>query len=383
MGVIITPQTKINEYFESTAIGQSRLKLLLKGFDNFLSSQQKDDTELYYNEKDYFIIGSAVDTILTGEEGEFQKQYYVSEIEKKPSDTEMSIINMIFDELIDNNVAVDMTLADYPNMLDNSIKEHSWYNGKPGEKRIAGLIERGKEYFEDLKAAFGKQVISKDQETIINNIVESLRTNSRTAKYFDRVKLKMFTAMDIYYQLPIYFEYKGINCKALLDILIVFKDDNGVPISVQPIDLKTMTGNTLSFLKNVKAHRYDIQGAWYTEALINENSSFNLDYNMEKAKVLPFMFIVESSNIPGRPLLYKMSENLLRVGKEGRPEIKLVDANNLFIDSDYKDYIIMREIRGFDSLIDEYSYYEKTGWKEHKLIEEKDGLLDLYWDRIS
>lgn len=383
MGVIITPQIKIDEYFESTALSQSRLKLLLKGFDAFLSSQQKDDTELYYNEKDYFIVGSAVDTILTGEEGEFQKQYYVSNIEKKPSDAEMSIINMIFDELTDNNVTVDMSLADYPNMLDNAIKEHNWYNGKPGDKRIAGLIERGKEYFEDLKSAFGKQVISKDQETLINSIVDSLRTNNRTAKYFDRVKLKMIADVDIYYQLPIYFEYKGISCKALLDMLIVFKDADGKPTSLQPIDLKTMAGNAITFLTNVKTHRYDLQGAWYTKALMTENSSFNVDYKMEGATMLPFMFIVESTTFPGRPLLYKMSGNLLRIGKEGRPEVKLVDANNLFIDSDYKDYIIMREIRGFDSLVDEYSYYEKTGWKEHKLIEKKDGLLDLDWDRIT
>ena len=90
MGIIITPQAEIDAYFESSALSQSSLKLLLKGYHAFVENRDSDEDEK--GEKSHLIIGSAVDLLLTGEEGEFQKQYYVSTLEKKPSSTEKSAL---------------------------------------------------------------------------------------------------------------------------------------------------------------------------------------------------------------------------------------------------------------------------------------------------
>ena len=118
MAVVVTPQIEIDKYFESEALSQSVLKTLLGGLDTFLSNQEEEQ-ELYYKEKGHFVIGSAVDCILTGQEGEFDKQYYVSQIEKKPSETEMSIIKMTFDDVVDNyaekNDWIDKQFNDFPN----------------------------------------------------------------------------------------------------------------------------------------------------------------------------------------------------------------------------------------------------------------------------
>lgn len=379
--VIITPQQEIDNYFESPALGQSSLKKLLGGIDNFLADQDKGKT-LYYEEKDYFIVGSAVDTILTGEEGEFEKQYYVSTLEKKPSDAEMSIVNRVFDELADNEVEIDMPLDEYMDMLMISIVEHQWYKGNPGDKRIAGLLDRCREYFEDLKRALGKQVMTSEQKNLIDSIVMSLKTNNRTARYFDREQQGRNKNVNFYYQLPIYFEYKGVDCKALMDLVVTIKNEEGQVVAVEPFDLKTMSGNTLGFLSKVKSFRYDIQGAWYTLAIqswLKTNSDLRVD---DECIIKNFTFIVESSTFPGTPLVYQLNDELLEIGKNGRSAVKLVDTN-LFSDNREADVTVIREIKGYNQLIEEFLYYEETEWKEAKVITEAgNNPIVLAWDGI-
>lgn len=379
MGVIITKQAEIDSYFESQALGQSTLKKLLGGIDNFLANQNKGK-ELYYEEKSYFIVGSAVDCILTGEEGEFDKQYYVSTLEKKPSDAEMSIVNRVFDELADNNIEIDLPLGDYMDMLMMAIVEAQWYKGNPGEKRIAGLLDRCSEYFEDLKRALGKQVMTSEQKTTIDNIVMSLKTNQRTSKYFDRENQERLD-VDFYYQLPIYFTHRGVDCKALMDLVVVIKD-NGNVVTVEPYDLKTMSGNTLGFLTSVKSHRYDIQASWYTLALGYWLINVLQVSNIEAVNIKNFTFIVESSTFPGTPLVYKLNNEFLDIGKSGRAAVKLVDTN-LFSDNREADVTVAREIKGYEQLMDEFLFYEQNEWSEARVISEaKNGIIQLSWDGI-
>ncbi len=390
MAVVVTPQIEIDKYFESEALSQSVLKTLLGGLDTFLSNQEEEQ-ELYYKEKGHFVIGSAVDCILTGQEGEFDKQYYVSQIEKKPSETEMSIIKMTFDDVVDNyaekNDWIDKQFNDFPNSIQAAIEEHNWQPNWKMETKINKIIDVGTEYFEDLKLAFGKQILSESQNVLIDEIVSSLRTNERTAKYFDRNQLLLATEVDVYYQLPIYFKYRGLQCKALMDLLIVIKVD-GKPVTIQGFDLKTMNGKTINFLTNLKSFRYDIQAAWYTEALLNENSSFavNSGYDLKDVLVKPFTFIVESNSKPGQPLLYELSDQLLRIGKFGRNSVYINDMGELFntktTDLTYQPITVVKEVRGFDSLIDEYLYYQENEWKEEKVVADNNGVLKIGWDGI-
>lgn len=390
MAVVVTPQIEIDKYFESEALSQSVLKTLLGGLDTFLSNQEEEQ-ELYYKEKGHFVIGSAVDCILTGQEGEFDKQYYVSQIEKKPSETEMSIIKMTFDDVVDNyaekNDWIDKQFNDFPNSIQAAIEEHNWQPNWKMETKINKIADVGAEYFEDLKLAFGKQILSESQNVLIDEIVSSLRTNERTAKYFDRSQLLLATEVDVYYQLPIYFEYRGLPCKALMDLLIVIKVD-GKPVTIQGFDLKTMNGKTINFLTNLKSFRYDIQAAWYTEALLNENSSFavNSGYDLKDVSIKPFTFIVESNSKPGQPLLYELSDQLLRIGKFGRNSVYINDMGELFntktTDLTYQPITVVKEVRGFDSLIDEYLYYQENEWKEEKVVADNNGVLKIGWDGI-
>ena len=382
MGVIITPQSEIDKYFESSALSQSLLKKLLGGIDSF-KYNKKDETELYYTEKGHFIIGSAVDTLLTGEEGEFEKQYYVSEIDKKPSEVEMSIIQKTFDEVViaNFNTIVDIgNLEDYTFHLLDSITFHDWYGGKPGEKRILGLIDKGNIYWEDLKQSYGKQILSITDKVLIDSIVSSLTNNPRTSKFFDRLALSRAEKVSVYYQLPIYFTYKNIACKALLDMLIIIRNEKGNIVSIQPFDLKTMNGSTLKFSINLKSFRYDIQGAWYVEAILAPDSSLDLkEGEFESEDVLkPFTFIVESNTFPGQPLLYEMNEELFYIGKFGKPDLEVKVSPDSVVNE-----ILKYGVKGFDELVDTYIYQTENEWREEKIITDNNGVFKLGWNGIK
>jgi len=381
MSVIITPQSEIDSYFESSALGQSSLKKLLGGIDNFLANQDKGK-ELYYEEKDYFIIGSAVDTILTGEEGEFDKQYHVSKLVKKPSDAEMSIIQYIFDELVENNVEVDMPLDQYGEMILASVDYHNWQKKWKTETRVNKIALVGADYFEDLKLALDKQIITTEQKTLIDSIVMSLKTNARTSKYFDREQQGRNKHVNFYFQLPIYFSHKNIDCKALMDLVVVIKNDEGQVIAVEPVDLKTMSGNTLTFLSKVKWHRYDIQAAWYTMAVEYWLKNISQLRIADVCVIRDFTFVVESTTYPGTPLVYQLNSEMMEIGQYGRPAVKLVDTN-LFADKRECDVTVVKEIKGFNQLIEEYLHYESVEWKEAKEITEAKGNpIMLSWEGI-
>ena len=382
MGVIVTPQLEIDKYFESSALSQSLLKKLLGGIDSF-KHNNKDEVELYYTEKGHFIIGSAVDTLLTGEEGEFDKQYYVSQIEKKPSEVEMSIIQKAFDDIVTanfNSIQEIQEFKDYLIYIQTSIEEHNWQSNWKMETKINKIVDIGGIYFEDLKASYGKQILTTADKLLIDNIVSSLTNNPRTSKFFDRTALSRAERVSVYYQLPIYFTYKNIACKSLLDMLIVIRDEKCKIISVQPFDLKTMNGNTLKFVTNLKSFRYDIQAAWYLEALTSVDSSFDFGRDQfESENVLkPFTFIVESNTFPGQPLIFEADEELLYIGKFGKPDLEVKISPEATINE-----ILKYGVKGFDELVDTYIYQTENEWREEKIITDNNGVFKIGWNGIK
>ena len=389
MGLIISSKEQIDEYFASEAMGQSSLKKLLVCKDAFLAKQ--DSSDKYYQEKDYLIIGSGVDCKLTGEDGQFDKEYYVSE-EDKPGEAIMSVIQQVFDTVIEwynherQGIAVptDYSLNDFlRDAKGKTLGDHSEYilNACESQEYCVKMkddtvIDRilsgnskgstiGSDYFVDLCNSYGKQIISAEENAKIIEVVQSLRGNPVTAKYFDREVQAGLENINFYYQLPIYFEYIGIKCKALLDLVIEVKDKEGNTLYVEPIDLKTTSNTTLNFLSALKSFRYDIQAAWYTLAL---ESMF------KGVEIKPFKFIVESTSFTGTPLIYDLDETLLFIGRYGRGE---------FINNEGGvDLLISREIMGFQDLVGDYLWYEENGWEQERVVKKNGGVLKINWNGI-
>lgn len=375
MGVIITSQADIDAYFESPAINQSTLKDLEGGLGSFLAKVAKKEKDKEENKPtpEYFLLGGAVDTILTGEEGEFQKQYYVSNLTKKPSEVEMAIVSTVFDEMVKAEVIDQVGFEDCfdsiimaADTVVSSDGKVGWQNNWKTDTRFNKLVLAGTEYFEDLKKSIGKKILDSEMRGKIDRISASLRNNDRTSKYFDRKGQKEYYNIDFYYQLPIYFTYKGVECKALMDLVVVFKDATGKILKIEPVDLKTMSGNTLEFASKIKQHRYDIQAAWYTQALVQH-------FDVSATLVENFKFVVESTTNIGTPLVFQVTDALLEHGINGSPA-------GVFKSVDGKRELNYPEKKGFSQLMDDYIYYQNQGFQQDKILDNHD-ILIIDWDK--
>ena len=197
----------------------------------------------------------------------------------------------------------------------------------------------------------------------------SIRTNEATSKYFQEDRLT-----EIIFQMSIDFTYERVDCKALLDMVIINHKDK----TIQPIDIKTMGDYTINFPKSLRQRRYDIQAAFYVEALKSKGVYATYE-------ILPFKFIVESTIDPGNPLVFTCSQELLNIGKFGRPAYKII-GNLIGAKLGDKNQIIFlpyEEIKGFNQLVEDYKYYLQNGFELDKRVRDNSSELLLDWSGIN
>jgi hypothetical protein len=341
------------EYYQNPALSQSKLKLLLTNPTLFETVREP---EMFYEEKKHFVVGSAVDCLLTTPDI-FDETYHISDVHSKPSDTIKSILNQVYSCV--NEDEEILTIDQYHDLIIQFCDSHEYSMAWKNATRFNKVCE-GYEYFEDLKSSKGKQVLSVDEKTLIDSIVMSIKSNEVTGAYLQEVK-----GLHKHYQLPLYFEYEGEDCKALLD-LVIFDHDSKI---IEPIDFKTLGDYVLNFPKAMRQRRYDIQAAFYTEALKAKYPDYT---------ILPFKFIVESTINPGTPLVFTCHPQLLRIGKVGRPagytEVKHLDGTSYSLR--------VQEIKGFHQLIELYKYYTSNGFELDQVIREKNSELTIDWSGI-
>jgi PDDEXK-like domain of unknown function (DUF3799) len=360
MGLSITNKEIVQAYYESEALSQSSLKKLLGNVSRF-HDVPKETPE-------HFVLGKAVDCILTGNEGDFEEEYFVTDLDRLPSEAVAQIVKRVFEMVSEYyEEALRSNVLSPEDTFDNYFGDLSRHEGlllsfasdwQPrwgDDAKVKNLLKEGSDYFQSLKKSFGKTILSLEQKNTINRVVESLRTNPRTARYFAREEFQMYSQVDVRYQLPLFFEYKGVKCKALLDMAIFCYDKEEL-VAIYPIDFKTMAGDTFSFYGSAIKYRYDIQGAWYTLALCQ---TFNLPLDSEKIK--PFIFVVESTTSPGKPLAFQVEQDFLDRGKNGRPAL-------------YQEGVLVKgAVLGYEQLFEKYLYHVENGFALEKEIQDYAG----------
>lgn len=337
----------VEQYRDYEAISQSQLKLLLAGVDAFNNVEAE---EKYYSEKEHFIIGSAVDCIITQGEEIYNKSYYVSDLENKPTASIMSVIKEAYDLHIENLVLThDIESEEIKQLIMEAANNQAYQVKWKDETRLNKLIELGKDYWYDLIKCENRQILSLEQHEHIQLIANNILNHPYTEKYFQDNK-----NIDIYYQKALFFNFDSIDCKALLDMVIIDHFNK----TIQGIDIKTMGDYINNFPISFARRRYDFQAAFYTEAL-SRNNKWNYD-------ILPFKFIVESTINPKTPVVFTCSESVLNKGKYGIPEERI--GNH-----------ILRRKYGFNDAIKLYKWHVKNGFDNDKVVVENEGnlLLDL------
>lgn len=351
------------DYYNNLALSQSELKLLLddpKKFKDFKDKQAQGIQESSEDAK-HFLLGSAVDCMLTSTD--FLEEFHVSSLENKPSDNIINIINSVFSMAIQKGD--DREFTNFKSEILEACNNFEYYTNLKDETRINKILQNY-QYWYDLVLSEGKKILSAEEYLTIRNIVESIKNHKFTKEYFR----KAGSELEIVYQLPIFFNHKTLDCKALLDMVIFNHSDK----TIQPIDIKTTSGRTVHFPTSFRKYRYDFQAAWYTLALeyYKNNNIFYSDY-----KVLPFKFIVESTTDIGRPLVFTCSKEALYTGRYGIEEsvqTRLIFPNETIVNGNKT-----LKYKGFEELLDELIKLRNTDFKYSSDILEVNGDVELYF----
>lgn len=352
---------RVQQYFNSSEISQSQLKALLIGVGAFHTI--KKEGELYYEEKEFLIIGSAVDCILTERNKDnhidlesFLNNYYISIIEK-PSDTIMSIVQEIYSK-IDKDDITELSDIKYSLLILSVCNSHKYQNNWKDETRIKKIVDEGTLYWNELIKSDNKQILDKNQAMIIWNVVVSLLTHKHTKNYFESND-----NITILFQVPIYFIYEELECKALLDLIIIDKKNR----CIIPCDIKTIGDFTNNFLNNAKRFRYDFQATFYILALM----SWIKENYLEDYSIKDFKFIVESTKQQGCPLIYNFNkQNYLSV---------LNGIPSETIKTSFGNKNITSEIKGVKQAVELLKWYKSNHpeMQYNKEIIEGNGELQL------
>ena len=341
---------EINNYFEYPAFSQSILKTLEFGPEALKAPIETLEKKLYYKEHEHFIIGSGSDCQLTQGLTAFKLQYYLPDLASKPSDAIVSIIKELFDTCKLEG-ELPSSLTEFSDSAIMAVVDSQGFaaNSKWTRETKIGKVLTGDAYYKALIEAGDRQVISEEENSVIDAIVTSFINNRRTAHYFQNKK-----GIEIIKQLPIYFEYRGHQCKALPDLLIIDHDNE----TFRVLDINTMAGKTLGFPKSMRLRRYDIQVAFYTLAARTLFKHYN---------ALPPQFLVESNTVPGQPLVYELNNTLGQVAMNGEKEVFWSGA------------ILKPAIIGINQLFDRLEWYQANGTDKHYSIpEDKPIVIDWY-----
>lgn len=356
--------TSTREYFNSPAVNQSRLKLLLGNNPDAYNSVETP--EMYFVEKDHFVIGDAIDCRLTCPE-EYEERFYESKLVSKPSDTMKSMIHLIFDthkmSLTPDEKPI-ISMQDLPSeLIVFALDEHGYQKYWKEQTRINKVLE-SQDYWEEIIYSIGKTILSQEDVDVITNTEMSLRSNPLCAHLFQTPPAHI----KVFYQFPIFFDVSGHSCKGLLDIVVVNYKDK----TIQIIDVKTLSRDTLYFPSQFKKFRYDIQGAFYYVGMNIFKQGFK---DVEDFTVLNPVFLVESTVKPGNPLMFSMSDVLIDQACHGSYPFHFND--------DEKAPIIRHEITGFLSLLHDLTFYTEHGFSKKKEIVVNNGKFTINHSYIA
>jgi len=318
---LIDDKKQIN-YRAAKARNQSALKELMKSPGAYLKSLEPRTGPT----PDYFVFGSAVDCLLTTPE-DFTHLYAVMDF-AKPSDTIVLVMDTLLETI--SNLGEDarnVKLENWEEMIV-SVAHGCGYGKAWKPETVANKVRSaGEDYFYFIAQAEGKDILDVATYMRIEKVAEAFLNNEFTKKLLT-TKTK--------YQVAIYWKHLGKDCKVLLDALNIDETNK----TVQPIDIKTTGDSVYRFNSSVFKFRYDIQAAFYTDALKAAYPGYT---------ILPFKFIVSDKFCYDPPLIYTCTENDLNVGRKG---MTLASGN---------------KIKGYVDLMAELNWHEQSGIWDYKM----------------
>lgn len=258
-------------------------------------------------------FGSAVDSIITGGQEEFDERFIVAEYPSTP-DSIIKIVKSLFYQYGEDY----RSLVSIPD--ESVIREtefHSYQmNWKP-ETRAKVVKEKGADYYNLLFISDNKTILDNQTYQDVCNAVKALKESEATKFYFAEDN-PFEPDIERLYQLKFKGLFNGVEYRNMADLIVVNHKEKWV----LPVDLKTSSKAEHDFYKSFIEWRYDIQARLYW-AIIRQN--MDDDEYFKDFKLLDYQFIVVNRHTLN-PLVwdcpFTQVRGILKFGKNGQIELR-------------------------------------------------------------
>ena len=261
-------------------------------------------------------FGSAVDSIITGGQEEFEDRFFVADFPDTP-DSIIQIVKELFNRFSDTCTNI--------NLISNSAiievaSLYSYQNNWKPETRAKVIKEKGFDYYNLLYLSQDKTIINTETYQDVCKAVDVLKTSEATKFYFaDNNPFE--PNIERFYQLKFKATLNGIDYRCMFDELIVFHDTK----EIQPLDLKTSCkkfDREWDFPTHYIEWNYQMQNRLYVRILqdVISKDDYYKDY-----KILPYkdIIIFKGSDTPlVWDIPFTFEKGTLYFGKNNQIEMK-------------------------------------------------------------
>lgn len=263
------------EYRQDPALSYSTLaRYEREGFNNL-------DKLFERIESPSLTFGSAVDTLMTGSEEEFNELFMVAQLNNPPSDTLVTITKRLFDRWKDDFTSI-LDISD--DDIIATIEDIQWNNHWLPKTRAKKIKEDCAAYYKLLYLSEGKTIISSMVYQDVINTVDKLKNSDATRFYFEQDNA-FDDSIERLYQLKFKATFDDVDYRCMADQIIIFHDKK----LVVPVDLKTSSKPEWDFYKSFADWSYMTQAKLYWK-IIRDN--MDRDSYYKDFKLADYRFIV-------------------------------------------------------------------------------------------
>lgn len=269
-------------------------KYLREGFEGYLHLEDREET-------DSLTFGSAVDTLITEGEEQFDKKFVT--LDNVFTGKSKEVIDYVAKNLIESNMTLSRVPTLVPLFID-AFNALEYYPNRTFESKIKlfyngdNLNEYAKTYL-NVKTSQETSIISKE-------MLDDARKTVYALKYDKFIGIVFATddGLDRIYQAKFRTTVDEVEYKFMFDLLII---DHSHRVII-PFDLKTTSKPEYKFPESFIKWRYDIQARLYCQGL---NQIVQHSREWAGYKVKPMKFIVVNKNSL-TPLMFEFEDSFTK-----------------------------------------------------------------------
>lgn len=322
-------------YSDNTRISNSSLgwfKISPRYFRDKLDGLIKEQSE------DYFTLGTMIHMFLL-EHAEFKKVYKTVKTYKKPASSQQQAFCEAYINSTQNKPKLK-ALEAYKSVYSTAGSS----DDKLAEKglKLALELKTHIKYMSDKDKIIINEQTSNDLDTIKNNVLNHKLANKLLFNESEWIhNPSLFTSNEFHINWDIKVNDITVNCKSLLDRLIINHDDKTITI----VDIKTTSSS--DFRESFNKYDYGRQIAFYWLAVTNYFLQTYPDKNISEYKQLSYIVTINTLN--KSVTVFKLQESLILIKTDEIVELlseigwhitnDLWDHSKEYYDGDGSEYL--------------------------------------------